>query len=314
MKKTNRLELAGDATEQPAVTENFCGTDAGFYISKALMQVSSLDCLTTIENVKYKTAIQAMNGADLVQDASCDFKTGGSLTLTDKILEPKNLMINLQLCKSHLLTSWEALKMRPGAWNNDVPSFNEYAISLLAKNIAQGVEASIWGGAKLTAGQFEGFTTATTGTFASDGTVNTVAATSPFDATNIIANIESGIADIPSGVLGADDLRIYMNQKSYMLYIAAISKLGYLNAYNMQADYRPIVNGIQVCVANGMLDDQLVIAQESNLFFGTDLVSDTTEIRVLDMSDIDGSNNMRMVAKYTGGVQHGTGADIVWVK
>jgi len=313
MKKTNRLEL-DKTTTYPTVTENFCGTDAGFYISKALMQVSSLDCLTVIENVKYKTAIQAMNGAELVQDATCDFRAAGTLALTDKILEPKNLMINLQLCKNNLLSSWEALRMRPGAWNNDVPSFNDYAISLLAKNIAEGMEKSIWGGATATGGEFQGFTTATTGTFATDGTVNVVAATAPFDATNIIANIEAGIADIPSGVLGSDDLRIYMNQKSYMLYIAAISKLGYLNAYNMQADYRPIVNGVQVCVANGMLDDQIVIAQESNLFFGTDLVSDSTEIRVLDMSDLDGSNNVRMVAKYTGGVQHGTGADIVWVK
>ena len=99
-----------------------------------------------------------------------------------------------------------------------------------------------------------------------------------------------------------------------MFYIGAISKLGYLNAYNMQGDYVPVVNGIKVCVANGMLDNQIVIAQESNLFFGTDLLSDSTEIRVLDMAPLDGSNNVRMVCKYTAGVQHGTGADIVWVK
>ena len=304
------------ATTQPTITETFCGTDAGFYISRALMQVSSLDCMTMIENIKFKTNIQAMNADRLVKNATCDFNNAGELALTEKVLAPKNLQVNFQWCKNNLLSSWEALQMRPGAWNNgDIPSFNEYAISLIAKDIAKETEKAIWNGATLTDGSFQGFTTAATGTFATDGTIVTPAgATTPFDATNIIANIELGIANIPSAVLGSDDLRIYMNQKSYMLYIGAISKLGYLNAYNMQGDYVPVVNGIKVCVANGMLDDQIVIAQESNLFFGTDLLSDSTEIRVLDMAALDGSNNVRMVAKYTAGVQHGTGADIVWVK
>ena len=205
--------------------------------------------------------------------------------------------------------------MRAGAWNNgDTPSFTEYAISLMAKNIASGIETAIWNGATLTNGSFQGFTTATTGTFAGSDPATVAALTAPFTAANIIANIETVIAAIPTPVLGSEDLRLYMNQKSYRDYISAISKLGYLNAYNMQSDYVPVVNGIKVCVVNGMLDDQIVAAEMSNLFFGTDLVSDSTEIRILDMSDLDGSNNIRMVAKYTGGVQHGVGADIVWGK
>jgi len=305
-----------DKDTQPVVGGTFCGTDAGFYVSKALMQASSLDCMTVIENVKFKTALQVMNAERLVGDATCDFKKEGSLALVDRSLEPKNLQINFEWCKLNLLQSWESLQMRAGAWNNgDVPSFNEYVISLMAKHIAQATETSIWGGANATGGEFEGFTTAGTGTFANDATVITPAGiASPFDASNIIANIETAIAAIPSGVLGSEDLRIYMNQKSYMLYIAAISKLGYLNAYNMQGDYVPVVNGIRVCVANGVLDNQIVVAEESNLFFGTDLLSDATEIRILDMSELDGSNNVRMVAKYSAGVQHGIGADIVWLK
>ena len=310
--KAKKLELG--VAQNPVITENFCGTDAGFYISKALLQANSLECLTIIENIKFKTAIQAMNAAGLVQDAACDFKGAGSLTLTDKILEPKNLMVNLQLCKLNLLESWEALQMRAGAWNNgDVPSFNDYAISLMAKNIAAGVENSIWQGVKGNPGEFDGFTTPTTGIFAIDGTTVTATKTAAFSATTILANIEKAIGVIPSPVLGSEDLRIYMNQKSYMFYISAMSEKGYLNAYNMQSDYVPVVNGIKVCVVNGLQDDVIVIAEMGNLFFGTDLVSDSTEIRVLDMSDLDGSNNVRMVAKYTGGVQIGTGADIVWL-
>ena len=60
-----------------------------------------------------------------------------------------------------------------------------------------------------------------------------------------------------------------------------------------------------------MPDDKLVAAQVSNLFFGTDLISDTTQVKMLDMSPLDGSENLRFVAKYSGGVQVGIGAEVV---
>ena len=44
------------------VTSNFAGKAAGFYISAALKQATSLDFLTVMENVKYKSNIQRMAG------------------------------------------------------------------------------------------------------------------------------------------------------------------------------------------------------------------------------------------------------------
>jgi hypothetical protein len=70
-------------------------------------------------------------------------------------------------------------------------------------------------------------------------------------------------------------------------------------------------NGIKIAVCPGMVDNKMAAAQASNLFFGTDLVSDHTEIKMLDMGDLDGSDNIRVVAKFTGGTQHAQGGDIV---
>ena len=72
-----------------------------------------------------------------------------------------------------------------------------------------------------------------------------------------------------------------------------------------------IFEGYQIAVCPGMVDNQLVAAEKSNLFFGTDLVSDHTRIQLLDMSQLDGSDNMRLVARYSAGVKQGVGADIV---
>ena len=295
-------------------TSNYAGKAAGFYVSAALNQANSLDFLTMIENIKYKSNIQKMAGSGLVKDASCDFTDAGTLALTENVLTPKNLQINLDLCKSTLLDSWEALQMRAGAGAPPPVSFDDYVISYMGEIIANGVEASVWSGTGATAGEFEGFLTGTTGIFAVDGTVQTSTASGAYTAANIIANLQTLTSDMAtkiSAVLRKEDLHIYMSPKTYALYVSAVSTLGYVNAYNMNGDYAPVFEGYKIAVCNGMANDQLVAAEKSNLFFGTDLLSDTTRISLMDMAALDGSDNMRLVARYSGGVQVGIGADIV---
>ena len=296
------------------VTSNFAGKAAGFYISAALKQATSLDYLTIMENVKYKSNIQRMAGTTVVRDATCDFTDHGTLAMTEKVLTPKNLQINLDLCKKTLLTSWEALEMRAGAGAMPPVSFSDYVIAYMGEIIAQATEESVWSGAAANNGEFEGFLTATTGMFAVDGTVVGSTASGAYTAANIIANLQTLTADMAaniSPVLRKEDLFIYMNPKTYAFYVSAISTLGYVNAYNMNGDYDPVFEGYKIAVCPGMPDNQLVAAEKSNLFYGTDLLSDATRIDLLDMSALDGSDNVRVVARYAGGVQLGVGADIV---
>ena len=300
-----------------ATTSNYAGKAAGFYISAALRQANSMEFLTMIENIKYKSNIQKMAGANMVKDATCDFNEAGTLTMTEKVLEPKNLQINLDLCKSTLLDSWEALQMRAGAGAPPPASFDDYVISYIAEIIANATEVSIWAGNDATAGEFTGFVHGGVGHLVTDATVVDVAnaggAGNAYTAANIIANLQACTAAIPTTVYTKDDLYIYMNPKSYRLYISAISTLGYVNAYSMNSDYDAVFEGIKIAVCNGMSEDVLVAAEKSNLFFGTDLLSDQTRIQLMDMAQLDGSDNMRLVARYSGGTQVGIGADVVLV-
>ena len=297
------------------VNSNYAGKAAGFYISAALKEATSLDHLTVLQNIKYKENLQKVAGSNLVRNADCNFTDHGTLALTESILTPKNLQINMQTCKDTLLSSWEAETMRAGAMNNNSPKFEDYVISYFTQHIADAVESSVWSGAAATNGQFEGFLTATTGAFAVNGNVvqsdNEGGAGTAYTALNIIANLQKIAAAIPSTVYGKEDLRIYMNWKTYRLYVSAISALGYVNMYSMNNDYEATFEGIKLSVVYGMPDDKLVAAQVSNLFFGTDLISDTTQVKMLDMSPLDGSENLRFVAKYSGGVQVGIGAEVV---
>ena len=292
---------------------NYAGKAAGFYISGALQSVVSLDYLTMIENIKMASNIQVMDATVTpVAAATCDFTDAGTLALTEKVLTVANNQINLDLCKATLLSSWEAMQMRAGAGAPPPASFDDYVISYMGDIIAQATENSIWGGTAV-AGQFNGFLGAVTGLLlpAVDATVVQDAAAGAYSAATIIAELQGAVAVIPTTTLGKEDLHIYMSQRTYQYYISAVSTLGYVNAYNMNGDYQPMFEGYKIAPCNGMAENELVIAQKSNLFFGTDLISDSTRITLMDMAALDGSDNMRLVARYSAGVQTGTGADIV---
>ena len=266
-----------------------------------------------IENIKFKSNVQALNQTvNSVVDATCDFTAAGTLALTEKVLEPKNLQVNMDICKETLLSSFESLQMRAGAGAPPSVAFEDYVISYMGEIIAQATENSIWSGTNV-AGQFNGFLGAATGLLLPgvDGTVVQDAAAGAYNAGTIIAELQGAVAAIPTTTLGKEDLHIYMSQRTYQYYISAVSTLGYVNAYNMNGDYVPMFEGYKIAVCNGMVENQLVIAQKSNLFFGTDLLSDATRINLMDMANLDGSDNIRMVARYSAGVQTGTGADIV---
>lgn len=303
------------------VTSNFAGKSAGFYIAAALKDAKSLDYLTQINNVRYKSNIQQMANADFVRNAECDFTDYGTLTMTEKVLEVKPLQINIDLCKEKLVSSWESLEMS-GAYGNPPPSFEDYVISYMGGIIADATETGIWqddnGNGELTAG----FVAPVVGLLLPgvDGTVIQSSASAAYSAANIIANLQTLTADMAANVpaiLGKEDLHIYMNNKTYAFYISAVSTLGYVNAYNMNGDYEPVFEGYKIAVCPGMPDNQMVAAQKSNLYWGTDLVSDfgTTgtgpRITLMDMAALDGSDNLRCVARYSGAVQTGVGADIV---
>ena len=93
----------------------------------------------------------------------------------------------------------------------------------------------------------------------------------------------------------------------------ALSGQGTVNGYNNQMNVveKPLnFNGIELVWCPGITSSYMVAAQKSNLYFGTGLLSDYNEVRVLDMANLDGSQNYRIIMRYTAGTQYGIGTDI----
>jgi hypothetical protein len=139
---------------QPAVTSTYAGEFAGKYIAAALLSARTLDnkYITIVPNVKYKQVIQKIAVDSIVNDASCDFVTSGTVALTERILQPKELQVNLELCKQEFLTSWEALQLGYSAFDEIPASFNDFLISYVGGKVAEATELSIWQGNSATNG------------------------------------------------------------------------------------------------------------------------------------------------------------------
>lgn len=308
----NKHEFAGPTLTSPT----YAGELALPFVSAALKSGATLanGWIRTIDNVYYKAVINQIEGASLIADASCDFADGGSVTITENILETKELAVNIDLCKKTMRQSWLAAETG-NSLNSDMPvAFTDYVIGHIAGLVAQATENSIWLGAAATGGQFEGFLTATTGIFNLAGSgVNAVTTISPYTKDIIVVEMEKVLDACSSEVLAKPDFALYVSPKSLFLYQQHLGKEGYVNDY--QANGKPSnIYGYPIYACPGVPDNQIIATYASNLVFGSNIQTNMTEVRTIDMSPIDGSDNVRFIMRYAAGVQVGVGADIYWGK
>jgi len=301
----------------PSVTSTYAGEFAGKYIAAALFSARTLDnkLISIMPNVKFKSVIQKIAVDNIISNASCDFTETGSVALTERILEPKELQVNLQLCKQEFVDSWEALQLGYSAFDEIPASFNDFLVSYVGAKVAEATETSIWQGNSATNGQFGGLYPALSASVGAGGATApiTSSVSGSITSTNVIAALDGVYSAIPSAVFGKEDLTIYVPTNVAKAYQQAIST-NYANGYqnNVTVGQKPLdFQGIELAWCPGLANNAIVAAQKSNLFFGTGLLSDYNEVKVLDMADLDGSQNFRIIMRYTAGTQFGIGQDIV---
>jgi len=292
------------------VTSNYAGEAAAGYISAALLSGTTLaeNNITFLNNVKYKANLRkitiAGTAGNLMADATCDFTDSGTLTYAERVLEPKDFDINMQLCKEDYLASWEGANMTAGL-NGTLPTaFGDYIIGQTAARVSAEIESNIWDGNGSNDGQFDGFKKL----LAADSDVTDVTATT-LTAANIVAQLGLVMDAIPAAVFGKEDLRIFIPTSAWRFYIQSQATLGYGNIYNMNDKWEYSYNGIKLAHAPGLADDTMVAGRTSNMFFGSD--GSNSEVKLLDMTNLDGSDNIRVIMRFTSGVNYAFGSDMV---
>jgi len=302
-----------------SISTTYAGEFAGRYIAAALLSAPTLDKggITIVPNVKYKQVIKRVATDGIVKDATCDFDATSTITLTEKILQPEEFQVNLQLCKKDFVSDWEAISMGYSAFEVMPKNFTDFLLAHAAEKVAAAMETSIWTGANATAGQFAGLMTQLT-TDATLPSAQEVAGTT-VTAANVITELGKIVDACPAAVYGKEDLSIYVSNNIYRAYVRALGGFGAsglgANGYDNKGTNQTLgdvyFDGVRVFMANGLAANTALLAQKSNLYFATGLLNDMNEVRVLDMSETDASQNVRVVMRFTADAKYGFASDVV---
>ena len=297
-------------------SSTYAGELALPYINAAILSGDTLakNYVTLKEGVKYKAVMKKLsNAASLVQAASCDFSQQGDLQLNESVLTVSDLKVNLELCKKEFARDWEASATGRGFINDVVPAnFSDFLIGYAAAKVAENIEFTIWQGnaPSGTYPAFDGFEkliNASANTYS-----NTTWTAGAMAVGTVIANLNQVINALPPALMGSPETKLYMNRQTAQFYRQAVSALGYANLFQASDEFNLQFNGYDIYVCPGISNGTVIAAQPSNLFVGVDANSDFAEVRVVDMTLTDASDNVRMAMRFRVGVQVGVYQDVVF--
>ena len=304
----------------PTITTSYAGQWAGKYVSAALLSAPTIEGggVTVMPNVKYKAVIQRLETTDFLKDASCDFTPIGTVDLTERVLQVKDLQVNMTFCKSEFHSTWQSIEMGYSSFDTLPKSFSDYLIAYASEKVAAANEISIWQGSSAVSGQFDGlFTTAQADP---NLPIAQNIAGGAINAGNVIPALQSVYNAIPATLYGKADLKIYVSQDVLKAYVAALGGFSALATSNSGVNAQGTMwynngavtfNGLPLFMANGLPSSSMMATTTSNLYFGCSLLSDTQEVRVIDTSATLGDDNVRVVMRMAAGTQYGFIEDIV---
>jgi DNA-binding beta-propeller fold protein YncE len=302
-----------------SITTTYAGEFGKKYISAALLSSNTIENggIEVKPNIKFKEVIKKIATDAILKNATCDFDPTSTVTLTERIIQPEEFQVNLSLCKKDFRSDWESIEMGYSAFDTLPPSFADYLLAHVSAKVAEKNENNIWQGVTANAGEYNGFVTLAT----ADATVLDVTTDqTSITAANVIGELGKVVDLIPATLYGKEDLYIYVSQNVARAYVRALggfgaSGLGANGTNSMGTQWfnngSLSFDGVKIFVANGMPANYMMAAQKSNLYFGTGLLNDMNDVRVIDEADITGSQNVRIIMRMTAAVQYGVGSEIV---
>jgi hypothetical protein len=301
-----------------SITTTYAGEFARKYVSQALLAAPTIanGLISVKPNVKYKEVLKRVNTGSLLANGTCDFTPTGTISLVERILEPKELQVNQVLCKKSFRTDWEAIEMGVSAYDNLPPTFADFIIAEYVAKVAAENEINIWRGVE-GQGAFDGIMTKLA-VDASLPVANEIAGTT-VTASNVVAELEKIFNAIPNTLYGRDDLYIGVSTNIYKAYLMSLGGFaangvganGYDNKGLNQSLQDLFFAGVKIVMLPALANNTAICTYVENLYFGTGLISDHNEIQVIDTSETLGDQNVRLVMRMTGGVQYAIVEDIV---
>lgn len=291
---------------------NYSGREAGAIIGKMFKEANTLsnNLVTVIENVNYKLNLRKIELTGGRRAYTCGFVPAGSITLSEKVLEPTKMKDDFEVCKEDFRNQWNDGDLGASAWNDG--DMKPIMDAILAEKLAQEAEAfedMIWNGsvANTSPQEFDGFLTQ----FDLDVDIIRVAGTTITEA-NVLTEMKKAVAAIPVALKNSPNLKIAVSSNVAQFYYFDLITKGIGNGLGGDANTTMRFGKYALVEVNGLPDNTIVIFEPKNLVFATGLQNDLNDIRLVDSdaTHLDGKIIGSMV--YNAGVGYYNGEEIVW--
>ena len=287
-------------------------------IREAVLRGKTVDQISIQSGVKYASALNIMSSAlTAVAGATCGAITpAGTVTLSQRDITVCPLKVEEAICLNTLEEYWigQFMKNAKGSYQDEMASglAEAYAADKVAKLQAL-VEDLMWAGNTDTgSGNLalcDGFIKLFTDTPGVIAPYTSPSAPALLTSSNAIAQVEAIITLIPADVLDANDLTMFMSYANFRTLVFALRA-----ANNFYADFATDKNweftypgtNIKVVATRGLNSvnggKSIIVTPASNLYLGTDMMSDTEQFKVwFDQTD----DTVYFRAKWKQGVQVG---------
>lgn len=286
-------------------------------IKEAVLRGRTVDLVNVQGGIKSSATINRLSTTINAQAGACGWSATGSTILDQRTISVDDIKINEPICLNDLEGFYTQVQMNPGSYNTEIP-FEQLFAENKRDQIMALVEDLVWRGDKvagtgnlaLANGFVKLFNAGITASSAKYGTFSVANA-----ATEIVAKVDEAISKIDTNIIDVDDLHVFMSYPLYRIYAKALRDANlfhYTGAENQGLDFSQIHPGTNVRVVavrglNGV--NRFAISPASNLYVGTDLLSDAEDFRIFYSQDND---EVRFLAKWKLGVQVAYLEHVVW--
>ena len=297
------------------VNSNYVGQVAGEIVGASFKEADTIgkNLVTVLPDVDFQVSLRKISYSNGRTDYSCGFTPEGAVTLSEKLVTPKKIKNEQEICKEDLRQIWSSASMGFSAHNDNLPKDVEAALlNEILGDTAEATDADIWQGDASNDGSFDGFTTlfaADAGIIKAGNGITSLGAA--VTKATVVAEIEKVLNAIPVSLRRKKDLVIGVSSDIALAYQQALVSAGISNGLG-GADMELRYGSYKLEVINGLADNTFVVYQVKNLYFATGLMADHNEIRIKDMDESDLTGMVRFKMVYTAGVQYVNPSEIIW--
>lgn len=267
-------------------------------IAKAVLGAKSASLFTLQSGVKGQTALNLVNTNVVFGDGSvCGWDEAGTTTLSQRVITPAALKVNMAFCDKKLLDKWANYQVQVAAGSKTLP-FEEDFVSSITDSVNAKLETMIWQGdsSSSTAEEFDGVVTILSATGSGVISVPITAGTNAYTA------IKAVVAAIPNEVYGENTV-VFVGMDLFREFIQNLvtANLYHFNPNDKAGEYLLPGTEVKVIGVNGLNGTHKIVAGNlDNFFYGTDLAGDEEVYKLWYSED---NREFRLAIEFTAGVQ-----------